>query len=86
MKPPSMKVSMQLTSTKTRQKKFEARVRAWKLKEEKTHEEYQSIVKDKVAEAVWKYLDVHEHWQQMKKYNDGNSTGHMWIVKRTMQT
>jgi len=30
-------------------------------------------------------LDVNEHWQQIKKYNDGNSTGHMWIVKRPMQ-
>jgi len=39
------------------------------------------MVKDKVAEAGWKYLDVTEHWQQMK-HNDGNSTGHMWIVKR----
>jgi len=29
----------------------------------KRHEEYQSIVKDKVAEAEWKYLDVNEHWQ-----------------------
>jgi len=29
-------------------------------------EEYQSMVKDKVAEAEWKYLDVNEHWQQMK--------------------
>ena len=34
--------------------------------EEKTCEEYQSMVKDKVAEAEWKYLDVSEHWQQMK--------------------
>jgi len=24
------------------------------------------MVKDKVAEAGWKYLDVNEHWQQMK--------------------
>jgi len=24
------------------------------------------MVKDKVAEAEWKYLDVKEHWQQMK--------------------
>jgi len=38
----------------------------WKLKEEKTCEEYQSMVKDKAAEAEWKYLDVNEHWQQMK--------------------
>jgi len=32
----------------------------------KRREEYQSIVKDKVVEAKWKYLDVNEHWQQMK--------------------
>jgi len=24
------------------------------------------MVKDKVAEVEWKYLDVNEHWQQMK--------------------
>jgi len=24
------------------------------------------MVKDKVAKAEWKYLDVNEHWQQMK--------------------
>jgi len=44
------------------------------------------MVKDKVAEAEWQYLDVNEHWQQMKN-NDRNSTlstGHMWIVKRSM--
>jgi len=27
-------------------------------------EEYQSMVKDKVVEAEWKYLDVNKHWQQ----------------------
>ena len=36
-------------------KKFEPRVRVWKLKEEKTCEEYQSMVRDKVEEADWKY-------------------------------
>jgi len=29
-------------------------------------EEYQSMVKHKVEEAEWKYLDVNEHWQQIK--------------------
>jgi len=29
-------------------------------------EEYKSMVKDKVEEAEWKYIDVNEHWQQMK--------------------
>ena len=43
-------------------KKFEPRVRVWKLKEEKTCEEYQSMVRDKVEEAEWKYSDVNEHW------------------------
>jgi len=42
------------------------------------------MVKDKVAEAEWKCIDVNEQWQQMKKYNDGYSTGHIWIVKRPM--
>jgi len=37
----------------------------WKIKEEKC-EEYQSMVKDNVVEAEWKYLDVNQHWQQMK--------------------
>jgi len=32
----------------------------------KTCEEYQSMVKDKVVEAEWKYIDVNEYWQQMK--------------------
>jgi len=32
----------------------------------KRREEYQSMVKDKVVEAECKYLDVNEHWQQMK--------------------
>jgi len=38
----------------------------WKFKEEKTCEQYQSMVKDKVAEAESKYFDVNEHWQRMK--------------------
>ena len=42
------------------------RVHVWKLKEEKICEEYQSMVKDKVADAEWKYFDVNGHWQQMK--------------------
>jgi len=66
------------------EKKSEQRVCVWKLKEEKTCEEYQSMVKDKVAEAEWKYLDVNEQLQKDEKYNDGNSTCHMWIVKRSM--
>jgi len=53
---------------------------------EKDCEEYKSMVRDKVEKTEWKYLDVNEHWQQMKKYNNGNSTGHMCIVQRSMQT
>jgi len=28
------------------------------------------MIKDKVAEAEWKYIDVNEHWQQMKNMMD----------------
>jgi len=42
------------------------RVHVWKLKEEKTCEEYRCIVEDKVEEGKWKGLGVNDHWQQMK--------------------
>ena len=59
----------------------------WKLKEEKTCEEYRCIAGDKVDEAKWKGLGVNDHWQQMKGlYNDGNSSGHMWNDKRSKET
>jgi len=41
-------------------------VRVWKLKEEKTCEEYRCMVGDKVEEAKCKGLCVNDHWQQMK--------------------
>ena len=41
-------------------------MRVWKLKEEKTCEEYRRIVGDRVEEAKWKSLGVNDHWQQMK--------------------
>ena len=41
-------------------------MRVWKLKEEKTCEEYRSMVRDKVQEAKWKSLCVNDHWQQTK--------------------
>jgi len=44
------------------------------------------MVINKVEEAEWEYVDVNEYWQQMKKYNEGNSTGHMWNAKGSMQT
>ena len=42
------------------------RVRVWKLKEEKTCEEFRCRVGDKVEEVKWKGLGVNNHWQQMK--------------------
>jgi len=44
------------------------------------------MVRDKVVEEEWKYLDINEHWQKMKKDNDGNSTADMWNIKRSLQT
>ena len=38
----------------------------WKLKEEKTCEEFRCMVRDKVEEVKWKGLGVNDHWQQMK--------------------
>jgi len=38
----------------------------WRSLEDKTYEEYQSMVKDNVEKAEWKYFDVNEHWQQTK--------------------
>ena len=58
-----LEMDMQLNITKRWCKKCEPRVHVWKIKEEKTCEEYQSMVKDKVAKAEWKFLDVNEHWQ-----------------------
>ena len=45
-------MDMRFNRTKRWRKKFEPRVRVWKLKEEKTCEKYQSMVRDKVEEAV----------------------------------
>ena len=58
-------MAMWFNTTKRWHKKFEPRVRIWKFKEE-TCEEYQNMVNYKVVLAEWKYLDVNEHWQQMK--------------------
>jgi len=41
-------------------------VHVWKLKEEKTSEEYRCMVGDKAEEAKWKGRCVNDHWQQMK--------------------
>jgi len=60
-------MDMWFNTTKRRNKKFEPRVRVWKLKQERTCEEYKSMVKDKVEEKEWEHLDVNEHWHKMKK-------------------
>ena len=60
-------MDMRLNTTKRRHKKFEPRVRVWKLKEKQTCEEYKSMVRDKVEEEEWKHLDVNEHWHEMKR-------------------
>ena len=54
-------MDMRFKATKRRRRKFEPRVRAWKLKEEKTCEEYWCMVRDKVEEAKWKGLCVNDH-------------------------
>jgi len=54
-------------------------VRVWKLKEEKTFEEFRCMVGEKVEEVKWKGLATDE------RYNDGNSSGRMWNDKRTTQ-
>jgi len=59
-------MDMWFKATKSWHRKFEPRVCVWKLKEEKTCEEYRCMVGDKVEEANWKGLCVNEHWQQMK--------------------
>jgi len=51
-------MDVRLSTTKRRHKKFEPRVRVWKLKEERTCEEHKSMVRDKVEEEEWKHLDV----------------------------
>jgi len=58
-------MDMRFNRTKRWRKKFAPRVRVWKLKEQKTCEEHQSMVRDKVEEAKWKYSDINKHWQQM---------------------
>ena len=59
-------MDIQFSTRKRWRKKFEPRVHVSKLKEEKTCEEYESMVKDKVVQAEWKCTDVNEHWQRMK--------------------
>ena len=60
-------MDMRFNTTKILHKKFELRVRVWKLKEKQTCEECKSMVRDKAEEDEWKHLDVNEHWHKMKK-------------------
>jgi len=53
---------------KSWRRKFEPRVHVWKLKEEKTCQEYRCMVRGKVEEATWKGLGVNDHWQQTKGF------------------
>ena len=59
-------MDMWFKATKSWRRKFEPRVHVWKLKEEKTCEEYRCIIGDKVQEANWKGLGINDRWQQMK--------------------
>ena len=57
---------MWFKATKKRRRKFEQRARVWKLKEEKTCEEFRYMVGDKIEEVKWKGLGVNDHWKEMK--------------------
>ena len=59
-------VDMWFKATKSWHRKFERRVRVWKLKQEKTCEDCRCRVGGKVEEAKWKGLGVNDHWQRMK--------------------
>jgi len=76
-------MDMWFNATKIWHRKFVPRVRVWKLKEEKTCEEYRSMVGDKVEETKWKGLCVNDHWQQMKCIML-KTHRHMWNDKRSM--
>jgi len=53
-------MDMRFNTTERQQKKFEPRVRVWKLKEEQTCQEHKSMVRDKVEQEEWKHLDVND--------------------------
>jgi len=59
-------MDMWFKATKSWHRKFQPRVRVWKLKEEKTCDEYRCMVGNKVEAANWKGLGINDHWQQMK--------------------
>jgi len=74
-------MDMQFNTTKKWREKFEPRVHVRNLKEDKTYKEYQSTVKDKVAEAEWKYLDVNELWWHRGTLAGRHKNGWMCGVK-----
>ena len=78
-------MDMWFKATKRRRRKFEPRVRVWKLKEEKTCEEFRCMVGDKLEEANWKGLCVNDHWQLMKCIMMETAQD-MWYDQRTTQT
>ena len=61
-------MDMWFKATKSWHRKFEPIVRVWKLKEEKSCEEYRCMVKDRVEEAKWKGLCVNDQWQQYNEF------------------
>ena len=71
-------MDMWFEATKTWHRKFEPRVRVWKLKEEKICEEY--ICRFEIRPVCKWSLATDE------RYNDGICSGHMWNDKRTTQT
>jgi len=73
-------------ATKKRRRKFEPRVRVWKLKEEKTCEEYRCMNGDKVKKAKWKGLGVNDHWQRMKCIIMKTAQNICGMTKRPTQT
>jgi len=54
-------LDMWFKARKSWHRKFKPRVHVWKLKEEKTCEEYRCMVRDKIEEAKWKGLGVNDH-------------------------
>jgi len=52
-------MDMYFKARKSWRRKFEPRVRVWKLKEEKICKEYRCMVRDKGEEATWKRENTH---------------------------
>jgi len=68
-------MDMRFKATKRRRRKFEPRVRVWKLKEEKTCEEFRCMVGDKAEEVKWKGLGVNDHWSSLLLLCSAGVTG-----------